>query len=63
MVIHILNKYFNFIYNKPFHADLEGGCCSTKRRIDLRLLINNTMICVEIDEDQHKHYIKSDENI
>jgi len=44
VVVHILNKYPNFMYNKPFHADLEGGCCSTKRRIDLRMLINNTLL-------------------
>ena len=44
------------------YADLEGGCCGSKRRIDLRKLINNTMLCIEIDENQHKYYIKSDEN-
>ena len=43
--------------------DLEGVCCETKRRIDLRMLINNTMLCVEIDENQHKKYIRYDENI
>ena len=63
VVIHILNKYRNFIYNKPFHVYLEGGRCSTKRRIDLRMLINNTMLCIEIDEVQHKKYITFDENI
>lgn len=63
VVIHLLNKYPNFIYNKPFYVDLEGGCCSTKRRIDLRMLINSTMLCIEIDEEQHKQYIKYDENI
>ena len=39
------------------YVDLDGGCCATKRRIDLRKLINNTMLCIEIDEEQHKHYI------
>lgn len=63
VVIYILNKYEDFIYNKPFYVDLQGGCCATKRRIDLRRLINNTMLCIEIDEDQHKQYIKKDENI
>ena len=61
--VRILNKYPNFIYSKPFYADVDGGCCSTKRRIDLRMLINNTMLCIEIDENQHKKYIKYDENI
>ena len=50
--MHALNKYSNFIYNKPFYADLEGGCCETKRRIYLRMLINNTMLRIEIDENQ-----------
>ena len=63
VITHITNKYEDFIYNKPFYVDLEGGCCSTKRRIDLRKLINNTMLCIEIDENQHKSYIKKDDNI
>lgn len=63
VVTHILSKFDNFIHDKPFYADLEGGCCDTKRRIDLRKLINNTMLCIEIDEDQHKSYIKANESI
>jgi hypothetical protein len=31
VVLHRLNKYPNFIYNKPFYVDLEGGCCETKK--------------------------------
>ena len=58
-----MNKYPNFMYNKPFYVDLEGGGCSTKRRIHLRMLINNTMLCVVTDKNQHKKYIKYDENI
>ena len=61
VVCHIINLYNDFIYNKPFYVDLENGCCETKRRIDLRMLINNTMLCIEIDENQHKYYIKQDE--
>ena len=45
------------------YVGLEGGCCETKRRIGLRMLINNTMPCIETDENQHKKYIKYDENI
>jgi len=44
------------------YVDLENGCCSTKRRIDLRKLINNTMLCLEVDGHQHKYYVTSDEN-
>ena len=62
VVSHILSKYNEFKHDKPFYVDLEGGCCETKRRIDLRNLFNNTMLCIEIDENQHKRYIKQDEN-
>jgi hypothetical protein len=48
-----------------FHHDLPlyvGDCdCSTRRRIDHRKLINNTMLCIETDENQHKNYDKQDE--
>jgi hypothetical protein len=61
VVSYILNKYEGFIHDRTFSVDLQGGCCATKRRIDLRKLINNTMLCIEIDEDQHKSYIKENE--
>ena len=61
VVTHIASKFDDFIHDKAFYVDLEGGCCSTKRRKDLRKLINNTMLCIEIDEDQHKRYIKEQE--
>jgi hypothetical protein len=32
-----------------------------KAKIDLRKLIGNTLLCIEIDEDQHKSYNKVDE--
>jgi len=39
-----------------------GGCdCSNRRRIDHRKLINNTLLCIETDENQHKQYNKKDE--
>ena len=48
-----------------FHHDktLEyGGCdCSNRRRIDHRKLINNTLLCIETDENQHKLYSIQDE--
>ena len=27
------------------------------------MLINNKMLCIEIDEDQHKHDVRYDDNI
>jgi hypothetical protein len=39
-----------------------GGCdCLTRRRIDHRKLIGNTLLCIETDENQHKSYSKADE--
>uniref|UniRef100_A0A6C0B041 Endonuclease n=1 Tax=viral metagenome TaxID=1070528 RepID=A0A6C0B041_9ZZZZ len=36
-----------------------GGCdCLTRRRIDHRKLIDNTLLCIETDENQHKSYSK-----
>lgn len=61
VVTYLLNFFKEFIYDTPFYVDLEGGCCATKRRIDLRKLINNTMLCIEIDENQHKYYIKQND--
>jgi len=40
----------------------ETACdCTTKRRIDHRKLINDTLLCIETDENQHKSYSKEDE--
>ena len=44
VVVYITNTYTDFIYNQPFYVDLEGGCCSTKRRVDLRTLIHDQYI-------------------
>ena len=39
-----------------------GGCdCTIRRRPDLRITINGTMLCIEIDENQHKSYSEMDE--
>ena len=62
VMTYIFSKYQGFKNDKPFYVDLEGGCCATKRRIDLRKLIGNTMLCVEVDENQHKYCVKNDEN-
>ena len=62
VMTHLFSKYDGFRNDKPFYVDLEGGCCATKRRIDFRKLIGNTMLCIEVDENQHKKYIKENEN-
>ena len=55
----ITNNYEGFQHDLPLYV---GDCdCSTRRRIDHRKLINNTMLCIETDEFQHKNYNKQDE--
>jgi hypothetical protein len=48
-----------------FHHDKVveyGECdCLNRRRIDHRKLINNTLLCIETDENQHKSYTLKDE--
>ena len=48
-----------FHHDKPLatsHCD-----CSIRRRIDHRTLINNTLLVIETDENQHKSYNAMDE--
>ena len=41
-----------------------GNCdCSHRRRIDFRKVIGNTLLCIEVDEYQHKRYKDKDEEI
>jgi hypothetical protein len=42
----------------------SGNCdCSHRRRIDFRRLIGNTLLCIEVDEHQHKRYKDNEEEI
>ena len=44
----------DFIHDKTLYT---GNCkCNHRRRIDFRILINNTLLCIEVDENQHKSY-------
>jgi len=50
-----------WVWDKPIYVDFSGGCCVSKRRIDLRLLVEHPIkglfwLCIEIDENQHKYY-------
>ena len=41
-----------------------GNCdCSHRRRVDFRKLIGNTLLCIEVDENQHRRYNNKDEEI
>ena len=50
-------------HDKPLYVNYENICCPSKRRIDLRQLIGNTMLCIEVDENQHKYYTTNDDFI
>ena len=55
------DKYVGFLHDVPLWT---GNCdCSHRRRIDFRFLIGNTLLCIEVDENQHKRYSKKDEEI
>lgn len=47
-------------HDKLLQVDFYDGGCPTRRRIDLRQTIDGTMLCIEIDEHQHKNYAKKD---
>lgn len=54
-------KFTGFVHDIPLWT---GNCdCSHRRRIDFRTLIGNTLLCIEVDENQHKRYDKKDEEI
>ncbi len=56
-----LNENDDFIHNKPIYV---GDCGVSKRRIDLyKYLGDNHILCIEIDENQHKHYDQHDEEM
>lgn len=63
VVNYISTHIEGFYHDKPLYVNLEGGCCPSKRRIDLRKLINGTLLCIEIDENQHRgyHHINEEE--
>ena len=50
-----------FIHNKPLWTGEAD--CTCRRRIDFRALYGNTLLCIEVDEDQHKYRDQTDEEI
>ena len=56
-----MEKHFqDFCHNTPIYT---AHCdCTHRRRIDHRLCIDNTLICVETDERAHAGYSAEDEN-
>jgi hypothetical protein len=56
---YLASSYPQIIHDKPL---LYGDCpCPQKRRIDLRMLIEGTLLCIEIDENQHRNYNQEEE--
>jgi hypothetical protein len=57
-----LNSEFEgFIHDVPLWT---GNCdCTHRRRIDFRKMIGNTLLCIEVDENQHNKYETYDEEI
>lgn len=54
-------NFEGFQHDKPLWT---GSCdCTHRRRIDHRKIIGNTLLCIETDENQHKGYKETDEEI
>ena len=47
---------YDWTWDKPMYVTYDGGCCNSKRRIDLWTLVGNVVLAIEIDENQHKYY-------
>jgi hypothetical protein len=54
-------QFEGFVHDQSLYT--HNCDCSHRRRIDFRKLINNTLLCIEVDEFQHKRYNKEDEDI
>ena len=58
---YLKERFEGFIHDIPLWT---GNCdCTHRRRIDFRKLIGNTLLCIEVDENQHKRYKENDEEI
>lgn len=57
----LIENNLEFTHDKPIH---HSGCdCSSRRRVDFWKIIGNTILAIEVDENQHKDYNKKDEEI
>lgn len=60
---HLMSKSDEWKHNRLLSVDMSGGCCATRRVIDLRRIVHGTMLCVEVDENQHRSYCSYDDFI
>jgi len=58
---YLAEHYPEFIHDKALWTDQKD--CTCRRRIDFRTLIDNTLLCIEVDENQHKYYDSDYEEI
>jgi hypothetical protein len=57
----LLKHNFDFVHDKPIY---HSGCdCASRRRVDFWKIIDNTILAIEVDENQHSGYDKRDEEI
>lgn len=57
----LVENEFDFINDKPIY---HSGCdCTSRRRVDFWKIIGNTILAIEVDENQHSGYNKRDEEI
>lgn len=45
-----------WVWDKPLYVAFDGGCCTSRRRMDLWSVIGNVVVAIEIDEDQHRSH-------
>jgi hypothetical protein len=56
---YLFTEFSQFIHNTTIWTGQSD--CTCRRRIDFRWLIGNTLLCIEVDEEQHKYREKEDE--
>jgi hypothetical protein len=57
----VMNEFKEFIHDKPLYYNSKECDCTHRRRIDLRTVINGTLLAIEVDEFQHRRYSPFDE--
>lgn len=61
VAIAVLERDKEYKHDKPMFL---GGCdCSVRRRVDFWKIIGNTVLAIEVDEEQHKQYNSKEEEL
>ena len=56
---YLIENYKGFIHDKVLET--RNCDCTHRRRIDFRQIINDTILCIEVDENQHSSYKEEEE--